>query len=217
MKLTAEKRTQTGTSASKKARSEGKLPAVVYGREVESTPILLDAKEVEDTLRQVGMNGVFEIDLDGDVLQVFVKDASSETFRPQLRHIDLLAFTAGEKVTMTIPVYISGEETIEVGYISQSISEIEIEIAPAKAPSELTLDVTGLEIGDQLLVSDIKLPEDSELLTEADSTVLVVSPPDDISDDLEPVSEDDEAEMPEPEVIGEGDNDEVEEDSASEE
>lgn len=217
MKLTAEKRTQTGTSASKRARAAGKLPAVVYGKAVESTPILLDLKEVEDTLREVGMNGVFEIDLEGETLQVFVKDASSETFRPRLRHIDLLAFTAGEKVTMAIPVYITGEETIEVGYVSQSISEIELEIAPAKAPSELTLDVTGLEIGDQLLVSDIELPEDAELLGDLDSTVLVVSPPDDISDDLEPTTSEDEEEVAEPEVIGEEKDEEGEEAEESEE
>ena len=70
MKITAEKRTQTGTSASKKARAAGKLPAVVYGSKVDSTAILLDLKDVEDTLREVGLNGVFEIDLEGESLQV---------------------------------------------------------------------------------------------------------------------------------------------------
>lgn len=211
MKITAEKRTQTGTSASKKARAAGKLPAVVYGSELESTSILLNAKEVEDTLRQVGLNGVFEIDLDGETLQVFVKDAVYETFKPQLKHIDLLAFTKGEKVTMSIPVYITGEETIEVGYVSQSISEIEMDIAPSKAPSELTIDVTGMEIGDSITVADVEVPADAEVTRELDATVLSISAPDDISDDLEPVTEGSEdADMPEPEVINEKDDEEAE-------
>lgn len=208
MKITAEKRTQTGTSASKKARAAGKLPAVVYGSKVDSTAILLDLKDVEDTLREVGLNGVFEIDLEGESLQVFVKEAVYETFRPQLRHIDLLAFTAGEKVTMSIPVYIVGEDAIEVGYVSQSISEIEMDIVPADAPTELTVDVTGMEIGDSLTVAEIEVPEDAEVITEADATVLSISAPDDISDDLEPVEDGADAEMPEPEVINEKDDEE---------
>ncbi|HLQ75062.1 MAG TPA: 50S ribosomal protein L25 [Alloiococcus sp.] len=208
MKITAEKRTQTGTSASKKARAAGKLPAVVYGSKVDSTAILLDLKDVEDTLREVGLNGVFEIDLEGESLQVFVKEAVYETFRPQLRHIDLLAFTAGEKVTMSIPVYIAGEDAIEVGYVSQSISEIEMDIVPADAPTELTVDVTGMEIGDSLTVAEIEVPEDAEIITEADATVLSISAPDDISDDLEPVEDGADAEMPEPEVINEKDDEE---------
>lgn len=211
MKITAEKRTQTGTSASKKARAAGKLPAVVYGSKVDSTAILLDLKDVEDTLREVGLNGVFEIDLEGESLQVFVKEAVYETFRPQLRHIDLLAFTAGEKVTMSIPVYIVGEDAIEVGYVSQSISEIEMDIVPADAPTELTVDVTGMEIGDSLTVAEIEVPEDAEVITEADATVLSISAPDDISDDLEPVEDGADAEMPEPEVINEKDDEESEE------
>ncbi len=218
MKITAEKRTQTGTSASKKARAAGKLPAVVYGTEVESTSILLSLKDVEDALREVGMNGVFEIDLDGETLQVFVKEAVYETFRPKLKHIDLLAFTAGEKVAMSIPVYITGEETIEVGYVSQSISEIEMEIAPSKAPSELTIDVTGMEIGDHLTVADVEVPEDAEVTRELDATVLSISAPDDISDDLEPVEEGSaDEEMPEPEVINEKDDEDSEESEESSE
>lgn len=58
MKILAEKRTTTGTSASKKARAAGKLPAVIYGSSVESLPVLVDLKEFEDTIRAVGANGV---------------------------------------------------------------------------------------------------------------------------------------------------------------
>lgn len=213
MKITAEKRTQTGTSASKKARSQGKLPAVVYGSQLESTAILLTLKDVEDTLREVGLNGVFQLDIEGETLDVFVKEAVYETFRPQLKHIDLLAFSAGEKVSMSIPVYITGEETIEEGYVSQSLSEIDLEIAPANAPSEITVDVTGMVIGDSLTVADIDTPKDAEILSELDATVLSISAPDDISDDLEPVEEGEaDAAMPEPEVINEKSEEEDSED-----
>ena len=206
MKILAEKRTTTGTSASKKARAAGKLPAVIYGSSVESLPVLVDLKEFEDTIRAVGANGVFSLDIDGEVYKVFVKDTASYALTPKLYHIDLQAFTAGEKVTMTIPVYVVGEENIKEGNVSQSISEIDIEIAPEDAPTSFDIDVSSLEIGDSVVVSDIELPEGAELLSEEDLTVLSVLAPEDISEDLEPTEG--AAEMPEPEVIGADEEDE---------
>lgn len=206
MKILAEKRTTTGTSASKKARAAGKLPAVIYGSSVESLPVLVDLKEFEDTIRAVGANGVFSLDIDGEVYKVFVKDTASYALTPKLYHIDLQAFTAGEKVTMTIPVYVVGEENIQEGNVSQSISEIDIEIAPEDAPTSFDIDVSSLEIGDSVAVSDIELPEGAELLSEEDLTVLSVLAPEDISEDLEPTEG--AADMPEPEVIGADEEDE---------
>lgn len=206
MKILAEKRTTTGTSASKKARAAGKLPAVIYGSSVESLPVLVDLKEFEDTIRAVGANGVFSLDIDGEVYKVFVKDTASYALTPKLYHIDLQAFTAGEKVTMTIPVYVVGEENIQEGNVSQSISEIDIEIAPEDAPTSFDIDVSSLEIGDSVVLSDIELPEGAELLSEEDLTVLSVLAPEDISEDLEPTEG--AAEMPEPEVIGADEEDE---------
>ena len=206
MKILAEKRTTTGTSASKKARAAGKLPAVIYGSSVESLPVLVDLKEFEDTIRAVGANGVFSLDIDGEVYKVFVKDTASYALTPKLYHIDLQAFTAGEKVTMTIPVYVVGEENIKEGNVSQSISEVDIEIAPEDAPTSFDIDVSSLEIGDSVAVSDIELPEGAELLSEDDLTVLSVLAPEDISEDLEPTEG--EADMPEPEVIGADEEDE---------
>ena len=206
MKILAEKRTTTGTSASKKARAAGKLPAVIYGSSVESLPVLVDLKEFEDTIRAVGANGVFSLDIDGEVYKVFVKDTASYALTPKLYHIDLQAFTAGEKVTMTIPVYVVGEENIKEGNVSQSISEIDIEIAPEDAPTSFDIDVSSLEIGDSVVLSDIELPEGAELLSEEDLTVLSVLAPEDISEDLEPTEG--AADMPEPEVIGADEEDE---------
>lgn len=210
MKIVAELREKTGTSASKQARAAGKLPAVVYGSAVDSLPVLVDLKEFEDTIREVGSNGVFTLAVGEDEYQVFVKEYSYFALKPSLYHVDIQAFTAGEKVAMTIPVYVEGEEKIDNGIVSQSVSEIEIEVAPEKAPDNFTLDVSELEIGDSLSIADIEMPEDSVLITESDETVVSVTAPEDISDDLESVEETDE-DMPEPEVIGEDEEEESDE------
>lgn len=199
MKLTATKRTETGTSASKRARAEGKIPAAIYGREVETVPVLLNEKELEMTLREVGSNGVFKVDVDGETYDVFVKDKKNAALKPEIYHVDLLAFTKGQKVNMTIPVYVNGEEEIKEGIVSQSISELEVNVAPASAPSEYIVDVSEMEIGDAKHVSDIVIADDVELLTDTELTVVSVSAPQ-IEEEPEPTSDD---EMPEPEVIGE--------------
>lgn len=201
MKILAEKRVQTGTSASKKARAAGKLPAVVYGSAVESLPVLLDLKAFEDTIRAVGANGVFSLDVEGEVYKVFVKDTAAFAMTPKLYHVDLQAFKAGEKVVMTIPVYVVGEEEIQEGNVSQSISEIEIEIAPEDAPTSFEIDASSLAIGDSVTVADIELPAEAALITDAEETVISVLAPEDVSEDLESTESTDE--MPEPEVIGE--------------
>lgn len=201
MKLAATKRTETGTSASKKARAEGKIPAAIYGKEVETVSVLIDEKEFEKTIKEVGYNGVFDVEVDGDTYHVFVKDQANAAIKPIVYHVDLLAFTKGQKVTMSIPVHVSGEEQIDEGIVSQSISELEVNIAPADAPSEYVVDVSKLVIGDTVHVSDIELGEGVELLTDEESTVVSVSAP---QIEEEPAEETDE--MPEPEVIGE-DND----------
>lgn len=208
MKLVAELREKTGTSASKQARAAGKLPAVVYGSDVESLPVLVDAKEFEDTIREVGANGVFTLEVGEEDYQVFVKEYSYFALKPSLYHVDIQAFTAGEKVAMTIPVYAEGGEMIDDGIITQSVSDIEIEVAPEKAPDNFTIDVSDWEVGDSITVGEIELPEDAVLITEADETVLSVTAPEDITEDLEPTEAADE--MPEPEVIG-ADEDEEEE------
>ncbi|WP_161878828.1 50S ribosomal protein L25 [Alkalibacterium sp. MB6] len=202
MKLTAKKRTVTGTGASKKARVEGLIPAAIYGQEVETLPVLINRKEFETVIREVGSNGVFEVDVEGDVYQVFVKEQKNAALKQVVYHVDLLAFTEGQKVNMTIPVYITGEESIDVGYASQSLSELEINVAPAEAPAEYTVDVTGLEIGDTVTVADIKVGEGVEVLTDETYTVVSISAPDVEEETVESTDE-----MPEPEVIGGSDED----------
>ncbi|GEK89070.1 large subunit ribosomal protein L25 [Alkalibacterium putridalgicola] len=203
MKLTATKRTETGTSASRRAREEGKIPAAIYGREVDTVSVLLDRKDFEMTLREVGSNGVFDVEVDGDTYHVFVKEKTNAALKPEIYHVDLLAFTKGQKVNMTIPVYITGEEAISEGIVSQSISELEVSVAPAEAPSEFTVDVSEMEIGDTKHVSDIEIDDSIELLSDTDSTVVSVSAPQ-IEEEPEPTADD---EMPEPEVIGEDEDD----------
>lgn len=208
MKLNAQLRTETGTRASKKARREGLIPAAIYGSSVDTVSVVFNRREFETILREVGANGVFTIDVEGgEEYQVFVKDQTNAAIKDEVYHIDLQAFLKGEKVVMDIPVYLEGEAELEDAVANQALTEIQIEVAPASAPSEYYVNVADLEIGDSITVADMELEGDIEVITEADTTVVSISAPEEIIEE-EP---DADAEMPEPELIGADDDEEEEE------
>ena len=209
MKLNAQLRTETGTRASKKVRREGLIPAAIYGSSVETFPVVFNRREFEDVLREVGANGVFTLDVEGDEeYQVFVKEQVNAALKDEIYHADLQAFLKGEKVIMDIPVYLEGDAELEEAVANQSLTEIQIEVAPASAPSEYYVDVSDLEIGDSLTVADLELEGDIEIITELDTTVVSISAPEEI---IEPEPGEEAEEMPEPELIGASDDDEEEE------
>lgn len=208
MKLNAQLRTETGTRASKKVRREGSIPAAIYGSSVDTVSVVFNRREFETILREVGANGVFTIDVEGgEEYQVFVKDQTNAALKDEIYHVDLQAFLKGEKVIMDIPVYLEGEAELEEAVANQALTEIQIEVAPASAPSEYYVNVADLEIGDSITVADMELEGDIEVITEADTTVVSISAPEEIIEE-EP---DADAEMPEPELIGADDDEEEEE------
>lgn len=207
MKLNAQLRTETGTRASKKARREGLIPAAIYGSSVDTVSVVFNRREFETILREVGANGVFTIDVEGgEEYQVFVKDQTNAAIKDEVYHIDLQAFLKGEKVVMDIPVYLEGDAELEDAVANQALTEIQIEVAPASAPSEYYVNVADLEIGDSITVADMEFEDDIEVITEADTTVVSISAPEEIIEE-EP---DADAEMPEPELIGADDDEEEE-------
>ena len=208
MKLNAQLRTETGTRASKKVRREGLIPAAIYGSSVETFPVVFNRREFETILREVGANGVFTIDVEGnEEYQVFVKDQTNAALKDEVYHVDLQAFLKGEKVIMDIPVYLEGDAELEDAVANQALTEIQIEVAPASAPSEYYVNVADLAIGDSITVADMVIEGDIEIITELDTTVVSISAPEEIIEP-EPGAEED---MPEPELIGASDDDEEEE------
>ena len=88
MKLQVEKREKVGSSAAKRARSDKKLTAVIYGKDVEATPVLLDAKEFDEVLKQLGKNAIFEVSMsDGKTMQVIVKDIQQAALKNQIQKV----------------------------------------------------------------------------------------------------------------------------------
>ena len=197
MSIKAELRTKTGTGASKQARREGKIPATLYGKEVEATSLLVSAREFEALLKAEGSNAVFDVEFDGKTQQVILKDFEKASLKDHFYSIDLEAISANQKLQVEVPLVLLNEETVKVGIVAQVFNTIEIETTPANIPNAFEIDVKGMEIGDTKSISDLELPAGVEILEDAEETIVSVIAP------TEEPAEDEESEAAEPEVIGE--------------
>lgn len=203
MRLEAQKRTSGHNRAH---RSAGRLPAVVYNKGV-NEPVTVIAKEFDRVFRDQGTSSLIDLAVDGDVHQVLVREVQMDKRLRTPLHVDFYAITAGEAVEVHVPVnYIgtfAGEQ--EGGQLDVQRREVYISVLPSKIPNHIDVDISALEIGDSLHISDVRtgLPADAEILDDEGLTLVTV---------LAPRLEEEEPEAPvegeEPEVIGEEDEDE---------
>ena len=178
MKLQVEKRDKVGSSAAKRARSDKKLTAVIYGKDVEATPVLLDAKDFDEVLKQLGKNAIFEVSIsNGKTMQVIVKDIQQAALKNQIQNVALQALTKGQKLTMTVAIHLVGSEDLKEGVLTQTLNELEIETDAAHFPTEFQIAVNEMNIGDTLTVADIKVDAGISVLTDPEEAVAILAAP----------------------------------------
>ena len=206
----AEKREGRGKNDSRRTRREGRVPVVIYGGGTESVALTAQLKDLAAILRtDSGVNTVFSLDVaDEGLVDVIFQDRQIDSIHGRLVHADLRRFAKGEKIEMTVPIHLLGEAAglIEEGAVlSQSLREIKVLCEPAKTPDSIDIDVSGLNVGDAIHVSDLKVGEGIEIHEDPETvvaTIIVVQ-----EEELEPQTE----EAGEPEVVGDDSEAETEE------
>lgn len=198
MNLKAELREKTGSSASRKARNEGKIPVSLYGKSLEATSLLVNRRDFEALLKAEGTNAVFDLDYNGGTQKVWLKDYERAALKDVVYSVDLEAISADQTLTVEVPLYLVNEEEVEEGIVEIIENLITVETKPDSIPQSFEVDVKGLEIGDTLTVADLTVPEGVEVTMESDLTIVSVSVPTEEAEEVDP-----DAEAAEPEVIGE--------------
>jgi large subunit ribosomal protein L25 len=166
--IKAVKRETGGKNVNRRLRAAGKIPVVVYGGGTESFGATAELKDLAAILRSdAGVNSVFGLDVDGvGVNDVIFQDRQIDAITGRLVHVDLRRFAKGEKIEMTVPVHLIGEPKgleEEGAILSQAIREIKVLCEPANTPDSIDADVSGLDAGHSLHVSDLKVPEGVEI------------------------------------------------------
>ena len=198
--LTVSVRSETGKGASRRARRDGKVPAVLYGHGAEPQHLLLPAHDFAAVLRHSGTNAVLVLDIEGKEQLALTKALDIHPIRRSIQHVDLLVVRRGEKVTVEVNVVIEGDATPGT-LVTQDANAVEIEAEALSIPEQLTVSVDGAEAGTQILAGQIELPRGVTLVSDPELLVvnIVVAP---TAEDLEAEGAG-EAEGAEPEQVGE--------------
>jgi large subunit ribosomal protein L25 len=173
--LTAEVRTKTGKGASRQARRDGKVPAVLYGHGADPQHLTLPAREFAAVLRNFGTNAVLTLDIDGKEALALPKAIEIHPIRRNIQHVDLIIVRRGERVTVEIQVVVEGDAGPDT-LVNQESNTIEIESDAMSIPETLTLSVEGIPAGTQFLASQIPLPEGVSLISDPELLVVNVIP-----------------------------------------
>lgn len=178
--LTAEPRTELGKGPTGRLRRTGRVPAIVYGYEVEPTAVHVDALELYHVLHtEAGRNVMIRLDIAGDTTLVFARDLQIHPIRQEVVHVDFLAVDRNAPISVEIPVHLVGEEDTadDNGVLNQVLYTVPIAVKPLDVPNAIELDVTGLAIGDVKRVEDLQLPDGAEFEIEPERTVVTVNAP----------------------------------------
>jgi len=179
--LSASPRTTVGKGAARTLRSAGQIPAVIYGHAREPLSLAIPAREVEKLLERVSAEStVIELTLASGVARTLIREVQRHPFKKQILHIDFQELVAGEKVSVNVPIVLTGTPDgvrLSGGILSQVMSELSIRVDPVNIPRRVEADVTHVVIGHSLHVSDLKVPEGVEILDEPEATIAVVSAP----------------------------------------
>ncbi|TFV61045.1 50S ribosomal protein L25/general stress protein Ctc [Mycobacterium sp. PS03-16] len=171
-KLSVAVRTETGKGASRRARREGKVPAVLYGHGTEPQHLEIDGHDFAAVLRHSGTNAVLTLDIDGTEQLALTKSLDIHPIRRNIQHADLLVVRRGEKVTVEVTVTVEGEAT-PGALVTQEANAVEIEAEALSIPEGLTVSVEGAEEGTQITAGQLELPSGVTLVS--DPELLVVN------------------------------------------
>jgi large subunit ribosomal protein L25 len=182
-KLAVSVRSQTGKGASRRARRDGRIPAVLYGHGISPQHLELPGHDYAAVLRHSGTNAVLSLQIDGKEQLALTKALDIHPVRRTIQHADLVVVRRGEKVTVEVDVQVVGDAAPDT-LVTQETDSVEVEADPFSIPEELTISVEGAEPGTQFTAGQITLPAGVTLVSDPELLVAnVVNAP--TAEDLE--------------------------------
>lgn len=177
--VTAKVREAHKRSIKTELRKSGYVPAVVYGFKTDSTPIAVDAKQLEKTIRLEGRNTILTLDVEGKNVNAVLKEVQKDPVQGKLIHLDFLAVSMRQELEVDVPVAVVGVSpgVKEGGVLQQPIREIKVSAKPNDLPESVEVDISALAIGDTLTVGEIRDQSKYTILNEDEDVLVTVSAP----------------------------------------
>jgi large subunit ribosomal protein L25 len=160
-------------------RRQGKLPAVLYGHRVETTPILLDAYEASQTLSRLTSSSLLTIDLDGQPFLAQVREKQRDFIKNRLVHVDFQIVSLTEKMRTKVSIELTGTAPAVKDFnavIHTGLTKLEVECMAEDLPKRIVVDISGLaELGDGVRVRDIVLSDKVKILADLEEIIAIAA------------------------------------------
>jgi large subunit ribosomal protein L25 len=177
----AESRTDTGKNANRKLRSRGLIPGVLYATGKAAQPVQVSPGEIGTILKSAaGENTIFDLEIGGKRRKVILKEFQREPLRGKLLHADFYEVALDKRLEVKVHIELEGTPVgvkLQGGIVDFVTRELELECLPADIPEKIVVDISHLELGKHLRVSDIKLSDKVKVLMEPDVVVAHVVMP----------------------------------------
>lgn len=171
----------TGKRASKDLRRGGQVPAVLYGPGIESEPLAIDRQLLAKVYARAGSSRLVDVQIEGrsDHHTVLIKDLVRDPVRGSFEHVDLYRVPMDRPVTSRVPIRFEGRDRRpnDGGIVAERLYAVEVRSLPTEIPEAVVVDVSGLALGENLFVRDLKTPEGIEILDSPDELVVSVLEP----------------------------------------
>ena len=176
-KLKATVRENSGSAQSRRARGEGNIPAVVYGLGMEAVSVEIDAREFTNALKtEAGSNVIFNLEVGKNKYTALAREIQKHVYRNEFLHVDFIQIDLSQTVDADVQINFNGTPmgVKEEGGIIQTVnSTITITALPTNIPTSLDLDISELNVGDNLAATDVALPQGVELANDEDDSILI--------------------------------------------
>jgi large subunit ribosomal protein L25 len=171
VRISAEPRTEFGKGGARRTRRAGKVPAVLYGHGTDPRHISLPTREFERALHtDAGSNVLLTLAIEGGDELALPKSIQRDPVRGVIEHVDLILVRRGEKITVEVPVHLTGD-IVSGGLLDTQLTTLSVLTEATHIPSGFEVSIAGLEIGDAIHAKQVELPSGTELVTDGDAVV----------------------------------------------
>lgn len=187
--LQAKKREGRGKNDSRRLRASGMVPAVLYGERNEaggSTSIAIPTKVVDYTLQHYGDNALYDLNTGTGSATARIVDAQRDAVTGRLVHVDFAPVNMRERIEVTVPLTVVGEAPgveQDGGVLQQVAYDVQVESLPGDIPQEIEVDVSSLQMHENLTLGELELPRGVILLSEPEDVAVTVTVPTEITEE----------------------------------
>jgi large subunit ribosomal protein L25 len=173
VRIKAEHRTEFGKGAARRVRRSGQVPGVIYGHGADPTHVALPGHELMLALKTA--NVLLQVNLEGTQFLTLPKSVQRDPVKQVLEHIDLVIVRSGEKVTVDVPITLTGR--VVGGIVELNVAAVTVEAEATHIPTEIVVDIDGHEVGSVIRASELVLPAGTTLIADPEQIIVTIAAP----------------------------------------